>query len=80
MGHEFMAGIPQTLDGCEILARFWPSRKSHVWMATDTSGSPNGGGAQKAIFTAEGQPFHLIAGGVPAFDGLPRADNSNQAG
>ena len=28
------------------------------------------GGAQKAIFTAEGQPFHLIADGVPAFDGL----------
>jgi hypothetical protein len=29
------------------------------------------GGAQKAIFTAEGQPFHLIADGVPAFEGLP---------
>ena len=29
------------------------------------------GGAQMAIFTAEGQPFHLIADGVPAFDGLP---------
>jgi hypothetical protein len=28
-------------------------------------------GAQMAIFTAEGQPFHLIAGGVPAFEGLP---------
>jgi type I restriction enzyme M protein len=28
-------------------------------------------GAQKAIFTAEGQPFHLIADGVPAFEGLP---------
>jgi hypothetical protein len=27
--------------------------------------------AQKAIFTAEGQPFHLIADGVPAFEGLP---------
>jgi hypothetical protein len=26
---------------------------------------------QKAIFTAEGQPFHLIAHGVPAFEGLP---------
>jgi len=24
-----------------------------------------------AIFTAEGQPFHLIADGVPAFAGLP---------
>jgi hypothetical protein len=24
-----------------------------------------------AIFTAEGQPFHLIADGVPAFEGLP---------
>jgi hypothetical protein len=24
-----------------------------------------------AIFTAEGQPFHLIADGVRAFDGLP---------
>jgi hypothetical protein len=24
-----------------------------------------------AIFTAEGQPFHLIADGVPAFKGLP---------
>jgi len=23
-----------------------------------------------AIFTAEGQPFHLIADGVPAFEGL----------
>jgi hypothetical protein len=29
------------------------------------------GGAQKAIFTAEGQPFHRIANGVPAFEGLP---------
>ena len=29
------------------------------------------GGAQMAIFTAEGQPFHLIAEGVPAFEGLP---------
>ena len=29
------------------------------------------GGAQMAIFTAEGQPFHLIADGVPAFEGLP---------
>jgi hypothetical protein len=29
------------------------------------------GGAQKAIFTAEGQQFHLIADGVPAFEGLP---------
>jgi len=28
-------------------------------------------GAEKAIFTAEGQPFHLIAEGVPAFAGLP---------
>ncbi len=28
-------------------------------------------GAEKAIFTAEGQPFHLIAEGVPAFEGLP---------
>ncbi|HEY5962547.1 MAG TPA: GFA family protein [Xanthobacteraceae bacterium] len=27
------------------------------------------GGAQKAIFTAESQPFHLIADG--AFEGLP---------
>jgi hypothetical protein len=29
------------------------------------------GGPQMAIFTAEGQPFHLIAEGVPAFEGLP---------
>jgi hypothetical protein len=29
------------------------------------------GGAQMAIFTAEGQPFHLIADGVSAFAGLP---------
>jgi hypothetical protein len=29
------------------------------------------GGAQMAIFTAEGQPFHLVAAGVPAFEGLP---------
>ena len=29
------------------------------------------GGAKMAIFTAEGQPFHLIADGVPAFEGLP---------
>ena len=29
------------------------------------------GGAQTAIFTAEDQPFHLIADGVPAFEGLP---------
>jgi hypothetical protein len=29
------------------------------------------GGAQMAIFTAEGQPFHLIADRVPAFAGLP---------
>ena len=26
---------------------------------------------QMAIFTAEAQPFHLIAEGVPAFEGLP---------
>jgi hypothetical protein len=26
---------------------------------------------KKVIFTAEGQPFHLIADGVPAFEGLP---------
>jgi hypothetical protein len=29
------------------------------------------GGAEAAIFTAEGQPFHLVADGVPAFAGLP---------
>jgi hypothetical protein len=29
------------------------------------------GGAQMAIFTAEGQPFHLIADGVATFAGLP---------
>ena len=29
------------------------------------------GGAEMAIFTAEGQPFHLVAAGVPAFEGLP---------
>jgi hypothetical protein len=29
------------------------------------------GGAQMAIFTEERQPFHLIADGVPAFEGLP---------
>jgi hypothetical protein len=29
------------------------------------------GGAQMAIFTAEGQPFPHIADGVPAFEGLP---------
>jgi hypothetical protein len=29
------------------------------------------GGAQMAIFTADGQPFPLIAAGVPAFAGLP---------
>ena len=29
------------------------------------------GGAQMAIFTAEGQPFHLIADRVPVFEGLP---------
>ena len=29
------------------------------------------GSARMAIFTAEGQPFHLIADGVPAFEGLP---------
>jgi hypothetical protein len=29
------------------------------------------GGAEMAIFTAEGQPFHLVAAGVPAFAGLP---------
>jgi hypothetical protein len=28
------------------------------------------GGAQMAIFTAEGQPFHLIADGVADFEGL----------
>jgi hypothetical protein len=28
-------------------------------------------GAQMAIFTAEGQPFHLVPKGVPAFEGLP---------
>ena len=30
------------------------------------------GGAQMAIFTAEGQPFHLVADGVPTFEGLPQ--------
>jgi hypothetical protein len=29
------------------------------------------GGAQMAIFTAEGQPFHLVPAGVPAFAALP---------
>jgi hypothetical protein len=29
------------------------------------------GGAQMAIFTAEGQPFHLVADGVRAFGGSP---------
>jgi hypothetical protein len=29
------------------------------------------GGARMAIFTAEGQPFHIIPDGVPAFEGLP---------
>jgi hypothetical protein len=29
------------------------------------------GGARVAIFTAEGQPFHLTAEDVPAFEGLP---------
>ena len=29
------------------------------------------GGAQIAIFTGEGQDFHLIADGVRAFEGLP---------
>lgn len=29
------------------------------------------GSAQMSIFTAEGQPFHLIADGVPGFEGLP---------
>src|SRR5215470_13196536 len=29
------------------------------------------GRAQMAIFTVEGQPFHLIADGVSAFEGLP---------
>jgi len=29
------------------------------------------GGAEKAIFTGEGQPSHLSADGVPAFEGLP---------
>jgi hypothetical protein len=29
------------------------------------------GGAQMAIFTAEGQPFHLMVDGIPAFEGLP---------
>ena len=28
------------------------------------------GAAQMAIFTAEGQPFHCTADGVPAFEGL----------
>jgi hypothetical protein len=37
------------------------------------------GGAQKAIFTAEGQPFHLIADGVPAFEGRRRANSSRQS-
>jgi len=43
-----------------------------AWPATATLDDPSVyGGAQKAIFTAEGQPFHLIADGVPAFEGLP---------
>jgi hypothetical protein len=48
-----------------------------AWPATGGSEDRNAGqsfvygGAQKAIFTAEGQPFHLIADGVPAFEGLP---------
>ena len=29
------------------------------------------GGATMAIFTAEGQPFHLVADGIPTFEGLP---------
>jgi len=29
------------------------------------------GGAQMAIFTADGQPFHIVPDGVPAFKALP---------
>jgi hypothetical protein len=29
-----------TLDGHEILARFWPSRKTRVWMAARHVGQP----------------------------------------
>src|SRR5436190_7493602 len=36
------------------------------------------GGAQKAIFTAEGQPFHLIADGELPLKACPRANSSNQ--
>jgi hypothetical protein len=47
-----------------------------AWPATGGSEGRNAGqsfsyGAQKAIFTSEVQPFHLIAYGVPAFEGLP---------
>jgi len=30
-----------------------------------------------AIFTAEGQPFHIIADGAPAFEGLPPPRKKN---
>jgi hypothetical protein len=36
------------------------------------------GGAQMAIFTAEGQPFHLIADGVPPLKACRCANSSNQ--
>jgi hypothetical protein len=42
-----------------------------VVLKIGTLDDPCFGGAEKAIFTAEGQPFHLIADGVPAFEGLP---------
>jgi hypothetical protein len=37
------------------------------------------GGAHMAIFTAEGQPFHLIADGVPALNACRRASNPNRS-
>ena len=64
-----------TRDFCAVSRYSMSSRRPGlrpVVLKIGTSDDPSVyGGAQKAIFMAEGQPFHLIADGVPAFEGLP---------
>ena len=62
-----MAGIPRTtLDGHEILARFCPSRKSHVWIAGRSSSRPHHFDLDTLVTVA---PGHITGiGFAPSYD------------
>jgi len=64
-----------TREFCAACGTHIISRRPGLRPVVPKVGTPDGpsvyGGAQMAIFTAEGQPFHLIADRVPVFEGLP---------